>query len=67
MIDCTRRSRVHHSTDYALVELIDSIFDSFNERKHAIGIFVDLPKAFDTVDHDILVKNFNSVVFKETI
>ena len=46
----------HHFTDHALVELVDNIFDSFNERKHTIGIFVDLAKAFDTVDHDILIK-----------
>ena len=44
------RFRAHHSTDLALVVLVDSIFDSFNERKHLIGIFVDLPKLFDTVD-----------------
>ena len=47
--------RVHHSTDHVLVELADSIFDSFNERKHTIGIFVDLSKPFDTVEHDILI------------
>ena len=48
--------RAHHSTDHALVELVDSKFDSFNERKHMIGIFVCLSEAFYTVDHDILIK-----------
>ena len=47
---------VHHSTNFASVKLVHSIFDSFNERKHTIGIFVNLSKAFDTVDHDILIK-----------
>ena len=31
------------------------------------AIFVDLLKAFHTVDHDILIKNFDSMMFKETI
>ena len=48
--------RAHHSTDHALVELVDSLFDLFNERKHTIGIFVGLSEAFYTVDHDILIK-----------
>ena len=47
--------RAHHSTGHPLVELVNSIFDSFNERKHTIGILVNLSKAFDTVDHDILI------------
>ena len=36
--------RARHSTDHALAELIDSIFDSFNERKHTIGIFATYQK-----------------------
>ena len=47
--------RSHHSTDHALVELVDSVFDSFNETIHMIGVFVDLSKAFETVDHNILI------------
>ena len=52
---------VHHSTNFASVKLVHSIFDSFNERKHTIGIFVNLSKAFDTVDHDILIKKTSTL------
>ena len=48
-----------HSTDHALIELINSIYDSFNQNKYTFGVFIDLSKAFDTVDHDILVDKLN--------
>ena len=50
------RFRAYYSTDYALCELVHSIFDSFHERKHTIAIFADSSKAFNLVDHDILIK-----------
>ena len=30
-----------------------------DNKKHATGVFVDLKKAFDTVDHEILIKRLN--------
>ena len=48
--------RAGHSTDHALLELIDQICDSFNEKYYFLRILIDLSKAFDTVDHSILLK-----------
>ena len=47
--------RKGHSTDLAIIQLLDKITDSFANKKHLIGIFMDLSKAFDTIDHDILI------------
>ena len=50
--------RKGHSTEHALIELINSIYDSFNQNKYTLGVFIDLSKAFDTVDHNILIDKF---------
>ena len=38
------------------MELIEEITNATDNKKHAIGVFIDLKKAFDTVDHRILIK-----------
>ena len=45
-----------HSTDHALLQLADQIYESFESNKYTIEVFIDLPKAFDTVDHIILLE-----------
>ena len=48
--------RSGHSTDHALVSLTESIKSSLDKNRVGCGIFIDLQKAFDTVNHDILLK-----------
>ena len=40
-----------------VVQLIGKILHAFNENKNTLGIFVNLSKASDAVDHGILLKN----------
>ena len=46
--------RASHSINHALVCLTETIKNSLDTRKFGCGIFIDLQKAFDTVNHDIL-------------
>ena len=48
-----------HSTKHALLELIDQINESFNNNNYFLGIFIDLSKAFEIVDHQILFKKLH--------
>ena len=48
--------RKSHSTEMATIELTDSLFQNLDMGKLPISIFLDLSKAFDTLDHNILFK-----------
>ena len=41
-----------------LVDLIDEITKALDEENYAISIFLDLSKAFDTINHSILLSKF---------
>jgi hypothetical protein len=43
------------STEHNLLHVVNHITQSLNEGKFSIGVFLDLKKAFDVVDHEILL------------
>ena len=51
--------RSKHSTVHALISITENIRSALDESKYVCGIFVDLQKAFDTVNHDILLNKLN--------
>ena len=48
--------RENYSTTQALMSLTETIKHSIDSGKFGCGIFLDLHKAFDTINHDILLK-----------
>lgn len=44
------------STELAVTNFTEKIYDSLNNKKTTVAIFIDLSKAFDTVNHAILLK-----------
>ncbi len=48
--------RSNHSTIHAIYLISDKIHSAIENKLFSCGIFLDLTKAFDTVDHDILIR-----------
>ena len=48
--------RKNHSTSHVLINITENIRKALDGGEFACGIFVDLQKAFDTVDHNILLR-----------
>ena len=40
----------------ALLEIVDCISAEMDNKKYSIGIVLHLARAFDTIDHNILLK-----------
>ena len=52
--------RQHHSTETALLKVTNDILMTIDSRRDRILILLDLSAAFDTLDHNILIKRLNS-------
>lgn len=48
--------RSNHSTATAIMELAEEITTAMDKHHYFVSIFVDLQKAFDTIDHQILLQ-----------
>ena len=49
--------RTNTSTSMAILEFLE-VTSSLDKKKTTIGVFIDLKKAFDRIDHTLLLKNY---------
>ena len=51
--------RKKFSTSYAIISLIENIQKGVDDKQIACGVFIDLGKAFGTVDHTLLLNKLS--------
>ena len=56
--------RKSHSAEHAVLDIVEDILSNMDKRYFSSGIFIDLKKACDTVNHEILLNKLNFYGFR---
>ena len=56
--------RAGHSTQQVVIELVDKISQAIERKEYMVGLFLDLYRAFDTVNHHILLGKLEHYGFR---
>ena len=59
--------RKNHSTIHTVTKLTNDIFNGINTREVTLACFIDMAKAFDTVNHEILIQKLSKLGIKQVL
>ena len=65
--NCQFGFRNNHSTNHELIEITEQIRNAGDENLFTCGVYLDLQKAFDTVNHEIFVSKLKHYGNKGTL
>ena len=65
LTNCQFGFRAQYSTTHALLLIVDKIKKAIEKGHFSVGIFRDLQKAFDSVNHGILLRKLNHYGIRE--
>ena len=57
----------NHTTIHAIITLVERATKALDASNYVVGVFLDLKKAFDTIDHTILLRKLESYGIKGNI
>jgi len=59
--------RKYYSTIFGIIDVADNIYDHLDEGNSIIGIYLDLQKALDTINHQILLHTLTNYGLRGTV
>ena len=59
LFQCQYGFRQGHSTSTAILQLVQNINESINKKDKLLAVFIDLSKAFDIINHNILISKLS--------
>ena len=57
--------QTRHSTEHAIIQLVDQITSNCERDQYTLGVFIDISKSFDTIDHKILIAKLENYGINE--